>query len=484
MAKAKTAKKRPTKRRVLKIWHIFHFAERFELPDDFRGCRQGPLKFTKDFVGSGSDDESISYQLQMAIVDQYDDNLLLCGVFSKLKNLAANRSRAFRGYLIDENKKPATTKRIGQWLGLDEKRAAAALEKLRVARLIERIDMPKFDLTVNDDPTADPAKPKKQKPRKRKAAARTAENRAKKPKKPTSRASSGKTGQTRKPFKKRKTENLSTTESGKEKTTESKNPGLGFASPGGNAGPKGPANPTGGTVDAIRFPRLSEHEKQNNRQDPNPDDVTQAESQDSLCSEHTTATHPMNPTESDTGQAQESDTLARDDHSTESDAGDQASGTMPADGIMAEPVAGAGPRSASVPEAASPDTASPPDAVDRLVKFYNPACREFAVAIYPAIKCPYPPDSVKAHSELGCFGAAWKKAQQAGLPPSVMSELWDKSITSARQLSKKRGRIKVHKSIEAIWRDTFNKRLAARVAAARKEAEKKENKGNVKHCKR
>ena len=95
----------------------------------------------------------------MAIVDQYDDNLLLCGVFSKLKNLAANRSRAFRGYLIDENKKPATTKRIGQWLGLDEKRAAAALEKLRVARLIERIDMPKFDLTVNDDPTADPAKP-------------------------------------------------------------------------------------------------------------------------------------------------------------------------------------------------------------------------------------------------------------------------------------------------------------------------------------
>ena len=91
------AKQVKAKKRILKIWHIFRFGERFELPDDWRTLRKSPLLFTKDFVGSGNDDESISFVQQMQMLDGYDNHLMLKGAFGELKRITANRSRCSRG---------------------------------------------------------------------------------------------------------------------------------------------------------------------------------------------------------------------------------------------------------------------------------------------------------------------------------------------------------------------------------------------------
>ena len=98
MAKDKPIRKQPTQ----KVWHIYHFGERYELPDDRRTFRRGPLLFTRGFVGSGQDDESISHHKQIEALMSQPEGLAARGLFDELLNRAANQSRCYRGYLLDE----------------------------------------------------------------------------------------------------------------------------------------------------------------------------------------------------------------------------------------------------------------------------------------------------------------------------------------------------------------------------------------------
>ena len=191
--------KKAAKKRVLKIWHIFRFGERFELRDDWKSFRKGPLIYTKDFVGGGSDDESISFQLQMNILKSFDDYLMLKGAFGVLKELAANRSRCYRGYLLDEKLKPASEKRISQWLGIDVKATANVLKQLAEAGLIERIDVPEWDTSVNEEPSKGPDGGKK-KNSKRSTAARSTAGPLKTAKKQKPRTKPENSGPAGKPF--------------------------------------------------------------------------------------------------------------------------------------------------------------------------------------------------------------------------------------------------------------------------------------------
>jgi len=140
------------KKRIKKVWRIFRFKERFELADNVRFCRQSPLLFTRDFVGSGKDDESIGYAQQMQILRMSPRRLVLKGAFGELKEIAANRSRAYRGYLLDERFEPATDSRVAMWLGLEIKEARSILKELAKIGLIERVDLPIFDERENLPP--------------------------------------------------------------------------------------------------------------------------------------------------------------------------------------------------------------------------------------------------------------------------------------------------------------------------------------------
>ena len=146
------AVKKKNVKRKMKVWHIYHFRERFELADDVRHCRKSPLLFTKDYVGTGQDDESISYHQQIASLKLRPNWLALRGAFHELKEIAANRSRCYRGYMLDEKFAPATETKISQWLGADAKATRTILAELQSIGLIERVDLPEFDPSINEAP--------------------------------------------------------------------------------------------------------------------------------------------------------------------------------------------------------------------------------------------------------------------------------------------------------------------------------------------
>ena len=154
-AKKSAKKTSSVKKRVVKVWHIFRFKQRFELPDDVRYKRVSPLAFTRDFVGSGQDDEAISYHQQMLFLRSMENYLELKGAFHELKGIAANRSRCYRGYLLDEVYRPASDEKISQWLGVSVKDAKRILKSLEQVILIDRVEVPEFDPTVNEPPTDD-----------------------------------------------------------------------------------------------------------------------------------------------------------------------------------------------------------------------------------------------------------------------------------------------------------------------------------------
>lgn len=164
MAKKKTsgmkAKTRPAgKKRPVKVWHIFNYEQRFELPDDNRRCRKGPLLFAK-YVISGSDDESLNLQDQIQSLRSFGlPWMLLKGCFYELVSVAGNRSRMYRGYLLDQEYKPATTKKISLWLDMDIKETSKVLNALSQAGLIERVPLPEFDPDDNDPPMEGTEKP-------------------------------------------------------------------------------------------------------------------------------------------------------------------------------------------------------------------------------------------------------------------------------------------------------------------------------------
>lgn len=149
---------------MTKVYHISRFRERYELPDDVRLNRRGPLIYTKDFVGGGNDDESCAHWRQLMALRSKRNWLALRGAFSELKNIAGNMSKEYRGYLLDSNFEPASVKEIGRWLGVSEKKAQIIIKELKDVGLIEFVGYPKFN--------GSPKKPRRARARPRKSGKR------------------------------------------------------------------------------------------------------------------------------------------------------------------------------------------------------------------------------------------------------------------------------------------------------------------------
>lgn len=187
------------KKRAKKVWRIFRFAQRFELPDDTRFCRRSPLIYVRDFVGSGLDDESINYKRQIIACKASPNRHKLLAVFFDMREIAANYSRCFRGYILDERFEPANVNKIAGWVGLNISETYKILKELEQIGLIEKVSLPEFDPSINEPP-GESNKAKKDKGRSRR---RTKEHKGKK-RKP--RAISGAHGKSRAPLNKKKTE--------------------------------------------------------------------------------------------------------------------------------------------------------------------------------------------------------------------------------------------------------------------------------------
>lgn len=134
------------------MWRIFRFQQRFELKEDVRFCRSGPLIFIREYVGSGQDDEAIKYKQQIAVCESAPNRCELLYVFWKLREIAANHSRAYRGYLLDERFEPANISKIAVWIGFEAKKTERIMRQLEQIGLIEYVSLPNFDLSVNEPP--------------------------------------------------------------------------------------------------------------------------------------------------------------------------------------------------------------------------------------------------------------------------------------------------------------------------------------------
>jgi hypothetical protein len=137
-----------------KVWRIFHFQQRYELPDDMRACRQSGLQYTKRFVGVAGGDEAVGYQSQFGMLQNGDglESCTLEGIYGRLVTMAAQHSRAKRGYLLDADDKPLSYVQIGKLLNINARTMSKYMRLFESVKLIEKVEMPEFDMRLNEPP--------------------------------------------------------------------------------------------------------------------------------------------------------------------------------------------------------------------------------------------------------------------------------------------------------------------------------------------
>lgn len=152
MAKQKSKKEVSPAQR--KVWRIFHFESRYEMPEDMKSNRKSGLNYTKRFVGTNGGDEAVGYQLQLGMLCNGDgqESCLLEGLYGKLVNMAAALSRAKRGYLIDADDKPLSSAQIAKLLNIAPPTMRKMIARFEKVRLLERVELPEFDLSKNEPP--------------------------------------------------------------------------------------------------------------------------------------------------------------------------------------------------------------------------------------------------------------------------------------------------------------------------------------------
>jgi len=143
-----------------KVWKIFHFKERYELPDDIKICRKSSLQYIKLFVGISAGDEARGYQQQMTMICNGDGryNNEIKGLYNELVIMAGEHSYAKRGYLLDAADQPLTSSQIAKLLNYPPATMRKMLAKYESVKLLEKVDLPEFDLSKNETSKYDNSK--------------------------------------------------------------------------------------------------------------------------------------------------------------------------------------------------------------------------------------------------------------------------------------------------------------------------------------
>jgi hypothetical protein len=137
-----------------KVWRIYRYAERYELKDDDRRCRKSALQFTRDFVSVMAGNEAVGYHQQLSMLQNGDgeEYFVLFGLYRTLINEAGKRSRAYRGYLLDAANGPLSDAKLARMFKIHVKKMSKLLRRLEVVDLLERVDVPEWDLTLDELP--------------------------------------------------------------------------------------------------------------------------------------------------------------------------------------------------------------------------------------------------------------------------------------------------------------------------------------------
>jgi len=161
--KAERAGKRHSSR---KVWHITDFQDLFELSDDVRKGRSGPLRYTKSIVTLSPfapDGEARHFE-RMCLLKSRPERHLLRSTFEDLKNWTSAKQFGPRGFLVTSDGKPAGHEYLAAQLGLSAADIKQALPILEALGFLERIP-----LNGQLEPTASKRKKRSAKKRKKTA---------------------------------------------------------------------------------------------------------------------------------------------------------------------------------------------------------------------------------------------------------------------------------------------------------------------------
>jgi len=124
------------------------------MPEDMKSNRKSGLNYTKRFVGTNGGDEAVGYQQQMGMVCNGDGEqaCFLEGLYGKLVTMAAALSRAKRGYLLDADDQPLSSAQIAKLLNIKSPTMRKMIARFEAVRLLEKVEMPEFDLSKNEPP--------------------------------------------------------------------------------------------------------------------------------------------------------------------------------------------------------------------------------------------------------------------------------------------------------------------------------------------
>jgi len=155
--KAKTIKKTPkakttkakTRRPTKKVYHIFHFTERFEIKNKYGHYHEWPLEYRRDYVAPKTD-EGVHYEKQLSLCDESPNMDALHTAYSKLVRIAAKKSKNYRGYILD-GYEPASRKLIAKWLKKEVIECKKILDELERIGLIEYVSVPDKYGPVDDN---------------------------------------------------------------------------------------------------------------------------------------------------------------------------------------------------------------------------------------------------------------------------------------------------------------------------------------------
>jgi len=136
-----------------KVWRIFHFTQRYELPEDVKICRKSGLLYVKLFVGISAGDEAVGYEQQMQMCCNGDgqQSAMIEGLYSKLVKMAGKHSYYRRGYLIDAAGEPLTVSGLAKILNFPPATMKKWIRRFEDVRLLERVDLPEFDKLKGGD---------------------------------------------------------------------------------------------------------------------------------------------------------------------------------------------------------------------------------------------------------------------------------------------------------------------------------------------
>jgi len=150
-AKVGSARK-PSRKVIKKAWHITDFQDLFELSEDIRKGRSGPLRYTKSIVTLSpfATDAESRHCERMRLLKSRPERHLLRSVLQDLTDWAATKPFALRGFLVTAAGKPATPEYLAAQLNLvieDIKQALAILEQLGFLERIPMTDQPESKKT-------------------------------------------------------------------------------------------------------------------------------------------------------------------------------------------------------------------------------------------------------------------------------------------------------------------------------------------------